>query len=111
MAHKPHLEVKFGPDSDFKRRTIYLTPMENVQTTAYLLWEGAGKPAGRELDFWLRAEKQHRGHIIIPDEEYGRFVEMLIEHGQGELRFQDNCIADIKKYVRNTTSDWRIRFH
>jgi len=29
----------------------------DVRQTAYLLWEQDGKPAGRELDYWLAAEQ------------------------------------------------------
>jgi hypothetical protein len=36
-----------------------------VSARAYALWEQAGRPAGRDLEFWLEAEKQAgslRGH-------------------------------------------------
>nr|WP_249817580.1 DUF2934 domain-containing protein [Bradyrhizobium sp. 147] len=29
-----------------------------VRARAYELWEQAGRPANRELDFWLEAERQ-----------------------------------------------------
>ena len=29
-----------------------------VRARAYELWEQAGRPAGRELEFWLEAERQ-----------------------------------------------------
>ncbi|WP_407187782.1 DUF2934 domain-containing protein [Bradyrhizobium centrosematis] len=32
-----------------------------VRARAYELWEQAGRPAGRELDFWLEAERQIEG--------------------------------------------------
>jgi hypothetical protein len=28
--------------------------MERVQEIAYYLWENAGRPEGKDLDFWLR---------------------------------------------------------
>jgi hypothetical protein len=31
--------------------------MERVQEIAYYLWENAGRPEGKDLDFWLRAER------------------------------------------------------
>lgn len=31
---------------------------KQIQVRAYLLWEMAGKPGCRELDFWLQAEKE-----------------------------------------------------
>ena len=30
-----------------------------VKATAYLLWEQAGRPLGRENDFWYKALDQH----------------------------------------------------
>lgn len=30
-----------------------------VRATAYFLWEQAGRPAGREDDFWYKALDQH----------------------------------------------------
>jgi len=29
-----------------------------VRTRAYELWEEAGRPSGRDVDFWLEAERQ-----------------------------------------------------
>lgn len=29
-----------------------------IETRAYQLWERAGKPEGREQDFWRRAERE-----------------------------------------------------
>ena len=31
-----------------------------ISVVAYKLWESAGHPAGRDLEFWLNAEKQLR---------------------------------------------------
>jgi len=31
---------------------------EQIATTAYQLWEKAGRPSAREMDFWLQAERQ-----------------------------------------------------
>ena len=33
---------------------------EEVAACAYLAWEKAGRPKGRDLDFWLEAEMQLR---------------------------------------------------
>ena len=30
-----------------------------VRETAYRKWKDAGKPQGRDLEFWLAAEKHH----------------------------------------------------
>jgi len=32
----------------------------NVSRVAYQLWENAGRPAGRDLEFWLEAETRVR---------------------------------------------------
>jgi len=32
----------------------------NISRIAYKLWESAGRPAGRDLEFWLAAETQVR---------------------------------------------------
>jgi hypothetical protein len=32
----------------------------NVSRVAYQLWENAGRPAGRDLEFWLEAEARVR---------------------------------------------------
>jgi len=39
-----------GEDAEFE---------EAVRLTAYFLWEQAGKPPGREEDYWLAAREQH----------------------------------------------------
>jgi hypothetical protein len=37
---------------------------ETIRTAAYLLWEGEGRPEGRDLEFWLQAKT-----AFIPEEE------------------------------------------
>ena len=42
-----------------------------VGVRAYQLWERAGKPAGKDLDFWLKAEEQlssarHPDLVVVP---------------------------------------------
>jgi hypothetical protein len=35
------------------------TPHENdIRARAYALWENDGSPAGRDYDYWLRAERE-----------------------------------------------------
>jgi hypothetical protein len=36
------------------------SPDAEVRTTAYYIWEREGRPAGRALDHWLRAENEVR---------------------------------------------------
>jgi len=33
---------------------------QEIQRAAYLLWEQAGRPAGRDLEFWLGAQERLR---------------------------------------------------
>ena len=40
-------------------KTIEMT-VTNVSRLAYELWENAGRPAGRDLEFWLAAEAKVR---------------------------------------------------
>jgi Protein of unknown function (DUF2934) len=45
----------------------------SVSRLAYQLWENAGRPAGRDLEFWLAAEAQLHAattrHAIAPQPE------------------------------------------
>jgi hypothetical protein len=52
-----------------KKQKLSSVPFEpsetDVQKSAYLLWKEEGSPAGRDLDFWLKAKEliRHRAHI------------------------------------------------
>ena len=37
----------------------------DIELKAYYLWENAGKPEGRSLDFWLMAEEDFKYPLII----------------------------------------------
>lgn len=43
---------------ELKRKLLRLMRRGQVRARAYALWEQAGRPAGRELEFWLEAERQ-----------------------------------------------------
>ena len=45
-----------------------------ISERAYFLWEAEGRPAGEELDHWLRAEAEVSGgqHVGVTDN--GKFV-------------------------------------
>ncbi|MCK1358182.1 DUF2934 domain-containing protein [Bradyrhizobium sp. 199] len=43
---------------DLRRKLRRMMRRGQVRARAYDLWEQAGRPAGRELDFWLEAERQ-----------------------------------------------------
>jgi len=39
-------------------------PEEDIRERAHELWEAAGRPEGREEEFWLEAERQLKGELI-----------------------------------------------
>lgn len=43
---------------ELKRKLLRMMRRGQVRARAYALWEQAGRPAGRELEFWLEAERQ-----------------------------------------------------
>ena len=43
---------------ELKRKLLRMMRRGQVRARAYELWEQAGRPAGRELEFWLEAERQ-----------------------------------------------------
>jgi Protein of unknown function (DUF2934) len=52
---------------DWFRRNRRTTPEPEASATpdairhrAYFLWEAAGYPAGRDVEFWLAAERDYR---------------------------------------------------
>lgn len=49
---------------------------EQIRTRAHQLWEVAGKPEGREQDFWLEAERElSQESTNNPDEKSSGFTE------------------------------------
>jgi hypothetical protein len=54
------------------------TPIEDqIRTRAYQLWKAAGKPKGREDEFWYQAEREfvRSDPSINPDEKSDAFLE------------------------------------
>lgn len=43
---------------ELKRKLCRIMRRGKVRARAYELWEQAGQPTGRDLDFWLEAERQ-----------------------------------------------------
>ena len=37
-----------------------------IRTRSYLLWEGAGRPQGRDMEFWFRAKAQLEVELRAP---------------------------------------------
>jgi hypothetical protein len=45
--------------------TRWNAPPDEVARAAYYIWEKEGRPSGRELDHWLRAETQVRKLVNV----------------------------------------------
>jgi hypothetical protein len=52
-AAKPAVAKKVAP-------AVSVITHDAIATRAYLIWEQAGRPSGREVEFWSQAEKQLR---------------------------------------------------
>jgi Protein of unknown function (DUF2934) len=49
---------------------------DQIRTRAHELWEQAGKPQGREQDFWLEAERElGQGATLNTEEKKATFTE------------------------------------
>jgi hypothetical protein len=49
---------------------------EQIRDRAHQLWETAGRPEGREHEFWYRAERELKGGAFNnPDEKSETFLE------------------------------------
>ena len=49
---------------------------EQIRDRAHQLWEAAGRPEGREHEFWYQAERELGGDTANnPDEKSGTFLE------------------------------------
>jgi hypothetical protein len=45
---------------------------QDIQHTAYLLWEEAGRPADRDQEFWFTAREKLRHTVIVPTQILAR---------------------------------------
>ena len=54
---------------------------ERIANRAYRLWEQAGRPCGRDLDFWLAAENEH-DHCRRARSDYREKEKRSEEEGQ-----------------------------
>jgi len=43
---------------ELRRKLARMMRRPRVKARAYELWEEAGRPAGRDVEFWLEAERQ-----------------------------------------------------
>ena len=54
-----------------------IIPNNEIASRAYLLWEQAGRPDGRDLEFWVQAEAE----IHALGEAYNTSLGVLAERG------------------------------
>lgn len=60
---------------------------EWIVNRAYGLWEKAGRPSGRDLDFWLAAENEHDHCQRAPSDSHEK-ERRCKEEGQQEGRLR-----------------------
>jgi Protein of unknown function (DUF2934) len=48
---------------------------EQIRTRAHQLWELAGRPTGRDAEFWHEAERELKDGANNPDEKSETFIE------------------------------------
>ncbi|MGY4502002.1 hypothetical protein ACVWYH_005959 [Bradyrhizobium sp. GM24.11] len=54
----------FAREISVRLRRLKATSLEaETRKRAYELWENAGRPEGRDLEFWLRAESEVAGAV------------------------------------------------
>ena len=46
---------------ELRQRLLPSSSGRQIEKRAHELWQDAGRPAGRDLDFWLQAEREIRG--------------------------------------------------
>lgn len=51
---------------------------QEIRTRSYLLWETEGRPQGRDLEFWLRAEAELEAEARCAELECGRLVRFVM---------------------------------
>lgn len=56
---KISVKAKLKQKSKFTEEEVF----EFIQDRAYRLWDQAGRPQGRDWDFWFKAEKQVKERI------------------------------------------------
>ena len=62
-----------------------LTNHDDVASIALILWDQAGRPAGRDLEFWLSAERRVRMDIAS---------DYQLDIGQGGIRIIGACLPN-----------------
>lgn len=58
VKDEPTVHRLSGFAEELRRKLRRMMRRGKVRTRAYELWEQAGRPANRELEFWLEAERQ-----------------------------------------------------
>ena len=69
----------------------------NVSRVAYQLWENAGRPTGRDLEFWLAAEARVRSSTKPISVAHGAEVSALSSREEKSERGARSTRGGIKK--------------
>ena len=48
-----------------RQKLVRMRGRPQVRARAYGLWEEAGRPSGRDAEFWLEAERQVKEHLDL----------------------------------------------
>jgi len=56
-----------------------------VRTRAYLIWEQEGRPGGKELDHWLRAEAETASEKIVGVTDNGKVIKSPVRHARSKV--------------------------
>jgi hypothetical protein len=77
------------------------TSLSDIAAQAYQLWEEAGRPADRDLEFWLLAEKQIRlgrqSPIVAFATEKSSHVEISTSSPGSRSNLQPNSLSRSRK--------------
>jgi hypothetical protein len=52
--------LSFYRSSDYQKQEIVMSNAfeDSIRSRAHALWDAEGRPAGRDLEFWLKAEQE-----------------------------------------------------
>jgi len=81
-------------------RRITSTNQEQIACVAYGLWEKAGRPAGRDLEFWFKAEQQIIARVSQP---------RMLGTTPNEQSPKDSPLAAAASAPATTAFEWKSR--
>lgn len=85
---------------DFMKMNKYFRDIEfrikqkEIEKIAYFLWENAGKPEGKDLEFWLLAERKHENSRLLETFEEKKY---FFNDCFNLNKLNSNCTVSITK--------------